>query len=234
MSRAVLSRTLASLLIVESLCGLVSAQANKIEWKRSYKWSASDKKEVVALAKLMGVDDPAIVEANYRDDCCRIAWVTGRVVETGPERRWKEARMIRDTWTETEIWPNEKPLRVGHWIADGSPTTTAEWRVRDGGWFVDIGDSNLGVPPGTPYRETELIVLALRDGKFVNKAPEALPEMKRFHSIPALKAGGHYMLSNEPALGKTHQYEFSIDDKVLGIRINGDIVEVVAVFQLEF
>jgi hypothetical protein len=132
------------------------AQSAEIRWTPRFKFSASDKRDVVALAKLMGVHDPESVDANLRDDCCRIVAVKGRVVENGPERRWARALMIRNNWREyaRESLPKDR-LRQGRWIADGSPQVFVGWRVRDGAWFVDVG---LGTDrPSIPYRDAELM-----------------------------------------------------------------------------
>jgi hypothetical protein len=229
----------AIMFVTVCFCASVSAQNAEIEWAASLNWSAADKREIIALAKLLGVGDPASVDVNLRDDCCRIASVTSRVVENGPERRWSRALMVRDSWREYfDERRHENALRVGHWIADGPTTVFADWRVRDGAWFVDVADGNDGAPPGPPYRDAELIVLSLHRGTVVNKIAETTLKGRRFQpSIPGLKAGARYMLNDEPVLGgqrPMHQYEFWIDNKVLGIRITGDVVEVVALFEVQF
>jgi len=222
--------------VVACLCAsMTSAQDADIKWTRNLKFSVSDRREVVALAKLMGVEDPESVDANLRDDCCRIVSVIGRVVENGPERRWPRASMIRDNWREYADEPPPKDrLRVGHWIADGPPTVFAEWRVRDGAWFVDVG---YGINrPSVSYPEAELIVLALHHGTVVNKLQETtLKGVRTQPSVPTLEGGVRYGLSREPSRAGPSIYEYEISiwtgrdgGIVLRMRIVDETVEAVS------
>jgi hypothetical protein len=217
---------LGAFIVSSVFASLLSAQNAEIRWTRSFKFSASDKRNVIALAKLMGVQDPESVDANLRDDCCRIVAVKGRVVENGPERRWPQALMIRNSWREyaREATLQDR-LREGPWIADGPPQIFAEWRVRDGAWFVDVGR---GVDrQSMPYRDAELIVLALHRGTIVNKIAGQ-------PSIPTLKGGMSYVLRKEPSHADASVSEYEVwigsgrDGKLLIVRIVGDAVEAVA------
>jgi hypothetical protein len=229
-AKTALSVFIAAALFVE----LVSAQNADTKWTSRVKFSASDKREIIALAKLVGVENPATVDANLRDDCCRIVSVTGRIVENGPERKWTTALMTRDSWREYSAeQPPKNRLRVGRWVADESPTQQwAEWRIRDGSWFVDVarGDNR----PSIPYRDAELIVLALHNGKVVNKIPEIIYDGARSQpSIPTLKEGGPYSLLEFPERGAS-QYAIFIGDTMLRMRIVGDSVEAVSISSVEF
>ena len=201
---------------------LLSAHNAAIKWTRNLKFSDSDKRDILALAKLMGVSDPESVGANLRDDCCRIVSVKSRIVENGPERRWMQALMIRANWREHGAARlGEDKLRVGQWIADGPPQVFAGWRVRDGDWFVDVGEELNS--PSVPYRDAELIVLALHRGTIVNRIVGLPP-------IPTLNGGRSYSLGKWPlpSDASVSEYEIWTGAKVLIVRIVGDAVEAVS------
>jgi hypothetical protein len=150
----------------------VRAEVREVDWPRGVRFSASEKKEVIALAKAMGVHDPVKVSMGVvliLGD--RFVTVDGRVTVDGPERRWARARMFRENWRG----PGDAPPpelrrhRVGRWISMGEGEVVSEWRIQDGSWFVDL---SLG--PDVSYDDAQRIVLALRHGTFTNRLPERL------------------------------------------------------------
>lgn len=221
---------LGALVVSCFFASVLSAQTTGIKWPRDVKISASDKRDIVALAKLMGVHDPASVDVHLRDDCCRIAAVQGRAVANGPERRWSVALMIRNNWRESAgSAPLGDRLRKGRWIADDSPVQVwAEWRVRDGDWFVDVGRD--GDRPSGPYADAELIVHALHRGEIVNGIAGQ-------PSIPTLVEGRSYMLIKDPpwrSNASGSNFEIWVGNHVLTVRIVGEIVEAFALGGVEF
>jgi len=213
--------------------GLVSAQNADIKWPKRVTFSASDKREIIALAKLMGVESPASVGANVRDDCCRIVFVTSQIIENGKERSWMDASMIRDNWREYAARSQKNGLRVGHWIADDSPPQHwSEWRIRDGSWFVDVARGK--DRPSVSYHDAELIVLALHNGNVVNKIPERAYNGERYQpSIPKLKEGFEYTLSHFREESAS-EYMMSFGGTMLGLRIVGDSVEALWTSTVEY
>jgi len=220
---------LGALVVQCFFASVLLAQTTGIRWPRDVKVPASEKRDIVALAKLMGVHDPESVDVHRRDDCCRIVAVQGRAVENGPERRWSVALMIRNNWREyAGAAALGDRLRMGRWIADDSPMQVwAEWRVRDGEWFVDVGR---GLDrPSVPYADAELIVLALHRGTIVNNVAGR-------PSLPPLRGGGSYGLMGDTreSDGSARNYEIFGSGRALRVRVVGDRVEAVSLFVVEF
>ena len=88
--------------VLVAVFGLAStgwSQDRRIEWPPRAEFPASDRREVLALAKEMGVDDRVKVTMGIvaiRGD--RFVDVQGRVTVNGHERSWMRARMFRDNW----------------------------------------------------------------------------------------------------------------------------------------
>lgn len=150
----------------------VSAQTDtrSVEWPRGVRISRSEKQEILALAKVMGVADPVKVSVGaVLAFGRRSLTVDGRVYVNGPQRSWARARMFRENWRAPADAqpPDLRRHRVRHWIPMGEGEQVSQWRIEDGSWFVD-----LLLDPDVPYADAQRIVLAIRHGTLVNRLPE--------------------------------------------------------------
>jgi len=67
-TRHVRKIALGAFVVTSLLDPVLSAQNTDIHWTRALKFSDSDKRDIVALAKSMGVDVPTRVDALFGDD----------------------------------------------------------------------------------------------------------------------------------------------------------------------
>ena len=153
-------------LSVLSFAATAEAQngTTRIDWPKGM--SASDKRDVLALASRMGIAEPARVEfSRVLILGNRFLRVKSRALEDGHELRWNEVTMMRDSWQEYDDLPAERrTAQVGRWFAVGEKETMGKWRIRDGRWSIDIYSD-----PGVPYEAAERIVLAIRRRQLLNR-----------------------------------------------------------------
>jgi len=158
------------LLILSCLTSTVFSQAGVSVWPQGAGLTAADRREVVALAKDMGIDGPLRVNeflnvfVGYR-----FLIVESQSSGSGRERRSTRAQMFRDDWLgfRGEQPTGAGPHRVGRWISVGEAEAVTRWRIEDGSWFVDVF-----LESGDKYDDAELIVMAMRRGTLVNRQPD--------------------------------------------------------------
>ena len=101
-------------LSVLSFAATAEAQSDttRIDWPKGM--SASDKRDVLALASRMGIAEPARVEFNRVLILGnRFLRVKSRALEDGHELRWNEVTMIRDSWQEYDDLPVSQSITPG-------------------------------------------------------------------------------------------------------------------------
>ena len=158
---------------------VASAQppSNPVEWPQGVRISQSERQEILALAKIMGVAEPVKVSIGVvlaLGD--RFVTVDGRVSSNGPQRSWATARMFRENWRDPDNAPapEQRTHRVGRWISMGDGEHVSLWRM-EAAWFVEVT-----LDAGVSYTDAQRIVLALRRGTFAtrpdNPPPCCVPE----------------------------------------------------------
>ena len=158
-------RILAALcLSVHFFAATAGAQSNPkgIDWPPGL--SASDQRDVLALAKRMGIADPVKVEIRTTAPAIeRFLVVESGVIEDSHVRRWSELEIVADNWEWYGRVPTDPKMRIGRWFAVGEKKESAKWRIRDGVWSVEVWSD-----PSVPYDIAQRIVLAIRHKGLAN------------------------------------------------------------------
>jgi len=171
-----------------------------LEWPRDLRVSQSDKNDILALAKLMGVTEPVKVSVGtFVPVGGSFVTVDGPVSFDGPQRSWPSAQMVREnrrgSGSAPPLWPGRH--RVGRWVSVAKGGQVVRWRVDDGDWFVEVA---LG--PRVSFADAQRIVLALRRGAFIKRidnddVSRSVP--KRFEPKPVTsverESGGTFSVS---------------------------------------
>ncbi|HUK35963.1 MAG TPA: hypothetical protein VLV86_18730, partial [Vicinamibacterales bacterium] len=162
-------RSVVACLALVALAGEAGGQTRTIKWPKAL--SASDRRDVLTLAKQMGIDDPARVALQrvlILGD--RYLSIESAEVENGHEISWTRAFLARLDWHEYDDWPPEdRSTHVGRWFAKGPAERETKWRIRDGAWRLDVGflpDESI------PFEDAERVILAIRGGRLLNRQPE--------------------------------------------------------------
>ena len=205
------------------------AQTSQIEWPA--KFPSSEEREVLGLAKAMGIDDPAKVSLGVvliLGD--RFLIVDSRVSVNGHERTWISARMFRDNWARTDPLPPELTKhRVGRWISLGDSERETRWRIQDGNWFIDITlDERIA------YEDAATIVRAVRRRTLIDRLSEGGPESKRvLPKLDAKRVAAIEAVDLIPGIFKVTVGREQYDFYEVFVRIVEDRVEVVKVLTWE-
>jgi hypothetical protein len=146
---------------------LMPRQAASIEWQLDNTLSIEDREAILALSKQMGIEQPrriSILQIQPSVTICRFVRVESSVIEEGNHRSWFEISLRPPESSECLRPPRGAPV-IGRWTTLSSHVEKhEEWRIRDNQWHIDV---SLGAE--VPYSEAELIVLAIRRGKFLNR-----------------------------------------------------------------
>jgi len=164
------------------------AQSSNITWPAGM--PDKEKPEVLALIKLMGVDDPEKVSFGrvmILGD--RYLLAESRPHVDGHERSWLRAYVFRSDWRGPDDAPplEDRKPRVGRWIALGKAQRVVRWHIQDGGWLIDPStDGNV------PYDVAERIVLAVHRRTLVERRPDLLRRLRGLLLSPDLPSFDQY------------------------------------------
>jgi hypothetical protein len=158
-------------------------QSAPIEWKLEETVTAADRKDILQLAKEMGIDAPReVISVHGLPGDCRWVSVESAIVESGNQRTWYYVE-IRPPGSRCLIVPTGVK-KVGRWTALRPELGKyEEWRIRDKEWHIDI---HLGA--GVPFNDAELIVLAIRRGELKNRLSQPTCELNSNSSLKQINA----------------------------------------------
>src|SRR2546422_578494 len=223
------------LLAIFCLAPSAWAESHRVEWPRGVKFPVAEKQEVLALAKEMGVDDPAKVWIGVVPILGdRFVTVDGRVSVKGHERRWITARIFRDNWRGPDDAPPPelRTHRVGRWISMGESETILQWRIQDGRWFVDVP-----LCGGVTYEDAGRIVLAIRRGTLLDRRSERPVNGASSRSpLPRVDGGRVTSIEREGSLSREYRVWYSgknLSGYILHVRISEDQLELLTLSSFE-
>src|SRR5262245_52308182 len=146
----------------------LSAQASTIQWRVGPDVTANDKKAIVELGRIAGLERPRTV-ANVATLApgCHVVTVLSEVAVDGNRVSWSGLDILRID--SKNCWPQRNAgRRVGRWLSNtATPWVEERWRIRDGDWHVDL------VLDDVPYADAERIVLAIRRKTLVSRLTDA-------------------------------------------------------------
>jgi hypothetical protein len=180
-------------IVTACLAGNMGAQAVRIEWPAEL--SESDRRDVLALAKQMGIARPATVDVGrvmILGD--RYVSIASAEVADGHELRRSLIYVARLDWHEYDDLPAEgRAVRSGNWFVRGPKNELIKWRIRDGAWSRDIGFV-VGESTVT-YDSAEKVVLAIRRQTLTNRQAERKAgDIASQPPIPVLDASHIYWI----------------------------------------
>jgi len=151
-----------------------TAQHGPVDWRVPDVLTAVDKKDILTIARRVGILDPQTVSVPMGSACLLVE------VESKPRvvgnRVLSDIVMIRHN-TGPECRPSAPARRVqqkGNWVAalftgnptsfTGNPRRRELWRIRDEDWRVDI---HLG--QDVPYDDAVMVVHAIRQKQLIDR-----------------------------------------------------------------
>jgi hypothetical protein len=215
---------------------IAHAQNAPLDWPSEL--TSDDRRDVLALAKQMGIDDPVSVQLSLLMFGHRNLSVESRPGELGLEVHSIRAVMFRDDWLGYQNDPpvGAGPYQVGRWTSIGRPEALIRWRIYDGDWFTDV---QLGSPDA--YDDGRMIVMAFRQRTLVNRQPEQVengvrsqPPIPRIDlpRVGAISRPPDLIFSRDPT--RTREYvvlwgSMGYNSDSLHVRIVNDRVEFLGV-----
>jgi hypothetical protein len=143
------------------------ACGEQIEWHDERFFTGADRKAILALAKIMGIQNPKRVhQGEYLPSLCPYVMVESTYSEAGDLRSHLQLILHRKDWKCMRP-DGTKSKRVERWFAYSAELNTRrEWKIEEDQWvkYVPFGD-------GVSYKDAELIILAIKHGQLVNRLP---------------------------------------------------------------
>ncbi len=156
---------------------------------------------------------------------CRFIRAQSPVTEAGHLRTWLELSIRRKDWTGVShclpVPPGSKAQHIWRWITSRNDLWRArQWRVQENGWHVDVRFDGTDLT----YPETELIVLAIRHQRLVNRLR---PTMAPAPKIPVFDANAIYQMyfSNDSGI---RMYYVCLGRVMVEVRIVAGTVELLS------
>jgi hypothetical protein len=185
-----------------------TAQHGPVEWKVPVVLTAVDKKDILTIARRVGILDPQTVSVPLGSPCLLVQ-VESKPVVVG-NRVLSDLVAIRQK-TGPQCGPVDPVRRVqqkGNWVAalftgnptlfTGNPRRRELWRIHDGDWHVDI---HLG--EDVPYDDAVMVVHAIRQKQLVDRRPPPEPSLPIRYIDPSRIRG----IGRSDALTILRQYE---------------------------
>ena len=171
----------------------VGAQTSGVNWPTEL--SESDRRDILALAKQIGIARPEKVDIGrvmILGD--RYVVVASAEVENGHELRRSTVDLARLDWHEYDHLPAERrAVRSGNWFVKGRKEELVKWRIRDGAWSHDVGFSR--DDDAVTYDSAEKAVLAIRRQTLTNRQAERIAgDSASQPPIPPLDASRIYWI----------------------------------------
>jgi hypothetical protein len=112
--------------------------------------------------------------------------------------------------------------RVGRWAVSGTDISRREqWRVRDGGWHVDVYFAD-----GISYAHTESIVLAIRRATLINRLPTSIGSLRLSPVIPEIDAASISTIMRAGTAAQEYEVRTGVKAGLwLRVRVVDDAVE---------
>jgi len=181
------TQSLMAILILLFVTSASNAQrGSNITWPKDLDLTPADKQAIITLAKRMGIENPKRVSLGKGlPVACLFLHVESPVTQSGQLRTWIVLTLQREDWSRTGcllIPRGSTPLQSGRWLAgsSGSLLTLRQWSIQEDGWHVDVQ-----FDPPVSYKDAELIVLAIRHGRLLNRLPpSAMDAEKSICKIP--------------------------------------------------
>jgi hypothetical protein len=127
---------------------------------------SSDRRDVLKLAKRLGISDPRKVSGAAGD--CPGLLVESRPMVEGRSVRIATAWVFRARGTECLAVADKRLTHVGKWYSNSSSSQSSEfWRIQDGTWFADVRRNDM-----LGYAAVERIVLTVRAKGFVERCAQ--------------------------------------------------------------
>jgi hypothetical protein len=144
--------------------------------------SDGDKEAILWLAKEIGIEDPVRVsDRACRPRICDFLVVESAAKELGHLKCWLELKIHPEDWSADD---GSITLRAGRWAAQRSELIVEErWIIEDDGWRLYVFLSPYA-PFDVPFEDAELIVLAIRHDKLINRhLDNRIPQSQSFLHI---------------------------------------------------
>jgi hypothetical protein len=188
--------------------------AEQIEWHDDHSFTGADRKAILALAKMVGLQKPRrVFQGEYLPSLCPYAMVESTYSENGHLRTYLQLTVHRKDW---KCRPDGKSRGVGRWLAYSTELDTRrEWKIEEDQWvrYVPFGD-------GVSYADAELIILAIKHRQLVNQLKGSL-------QVPTIDPADITSIQVKPNAAKTFKVFSSKggSGEIYLIRINGHNVE---------
>ncbi len=172
-------------------------QLENIEWQVDNTVTEQDREDIISLTKKMGIEHPQKVTFDqFLPTGCRFVRVESTVVQQGNRRNWLELNMRRRDWREcTRPEPGSSKKRMGRWVAVSSDLgKREEWRIKDGEWHVDVF-----LEQDVPYKDAELIILAIRRAELMNRLSESMGPIKLNTNMPQIDPSSVGSIKKNPS-----------------------------------
>jgi hypothetical protein len=165
-------------LILAALCCMAREVIGGIEWPSNL--SDGDKEAILTLARETGIEEPVRVCDRHCHPRIRdFLVVESAAKELGHLKSWLELTIYPEDYRPDDpedYRPDDGSitLRAGRWATQKSKLyQREEWIIEDDGWRLCVGFSR-DVPFDVPFKDAELLVLAIRHDELINRLPAQL------------------------------------------------------------
>jgi hypothetical protein len=145
----------------------VAAQTATVEWKMPPTIRAVDRRDILAVARMVGITEP-IAAAVPLQSACTLVQVKSKPVLNGNQVLSKTVAVRQFAGAGCNSPRSDTRYeRQGNWFAF-NPKTEERWRIRDGDWNIDVF-----LQPGIAYEEAALIVQAIHQRRLLDRRPDS-------------------------------------------------------------
>jgi hypothetical protein len=219
-------------ILVTALCCVCStsliAQNEPVQWQVDDTIVDADRTAILTLARRIGIERPRKVSLLYPFlENCPVVLVESMVVEDRRRLSWEQVAVHaqgRSRGGHVCERPAGKAVvqRLGRWAASGTDVSRREqWRVRDGGWHVDVY-----IADGISYAHTESIVLAIRRATLINRLPTSIGSLRLSTVMPEIDAASISTITRAGTAAQEYEVRTGVKAGLwLRVRVVDDAVE---------